>query len=224
MGTAWTISVEFFFYLSFPLLIRPIMKASLRRLAGLAVACAVLMVGLATPMHVPLYQAQTLDVLPLPAFRLVEFVYGMVLARLFLLRAFSMPKWSAPVLVLAVMIITSTTTNNALCSAAMVLGGLALIPLAADEEFIGHLLASRALQLLGGASFALYMVQVPVRAWLSPAIHDMAVLRIVNPIAALLLSILIFLCFERPVRVFILNAFVGSRHPPVVPASRPHSS
>ena len=61
--------------------------------------------------------------------------------------------------------------------------------------------------LLGGASYALYILQGPIRQWLYWAVDHAflteKVASILNPIFAISLSILIFVYWEQPARVAV---------------------
>ncbi|WP_181321809.1 acyltransferase family protein [Trinickia symbiotica] len=210
---AWTLSVEVAFYLCFPIL-----SAIVGRIAngyaviGVVIA-SILMVAFALPLISP--QAAVhhdfVDALlgfPLPLLRMVEFVYGMLLCQVFstvthwhhsrLTSSFAV---SANILVI-VGLLTSSVNSHWL-SLAAVLFGLLIYQLAADRTWLSSLLSQRWALVLGGASYAFYLLQGPVRAWLKMVVPNESLGAAINPVALIVLSILVYRWFEEPARDII---------------------
>jgi peptidoglycan/LPS O-acetylase OafA/YrhL len=179
---AWSLSAEAFFYACFPFLAPPLMRSPPRVAALVAVAAwlatlaaAALYLayrpdGIAAPDHTT--DAFALDLLKYaPAFRLLDFVVGIALGRLYLdadvrarlarvAPALSVAAAIALLLVLAVSDrVPYVLLHSGLLTpifAALILG------LAFDEGPLARVLRGRAVVMLGEASYALYILHVPV--------------------------------------------------------------
>jgi len=209
----WTLSVEFFFYLSFPMWLRITRNLSGGALIALITGCVVLIVALRLPtmmmdkpgiMH--LWAAQ----FPLPILRLPEFLYGILLARLFHLRP--MCPAAAPLLATSIIlsIIALSISQSALdASVVGVLFGLIIFFGASDRgSFLHRAMTLRTLVLLGSASYALYILQVPVRSWtkvLFPGNLDWMGRGLYYPVV-FTISVTVFAFYEEPVREWIKSA------------------
>jgi peptidoglycan/LPS O-acetylase OafA/YrhL len=175
----WSLSAEAFFYAVFPLLVVPVQRASTRRLLGAAAALWV--VTLAFPL---LYLALAPDHLAhpkadsygmwlmrlkfTPLVRLPEFVVGVVAGRLFAAGAFDRlrSRWmeaAAVAATLAVLLASPALpyplVHNGLLTplfaALVVLLALGLGP-------VSGFLSTKRMELLGGASYALYILHLPL--------------------------------------------------------------
>lgn len=186
-GVTWSLSCELFFYAMFPLLVAVICRLRAR---GLAVTAAVVLgaEALVPAVAGPHVSAATYDWLFFycPAYRIGEFILGMVLARAFAL-GLSFRHPSAGYLMgwawLAgwVMVVTEYTLHHHGSSLSrpyatlLVLPGFVLLIIAgvsADVTGRTRLMGSRVLMKLGEWSFALYLVHVVLdwntthRGWL----------------------------------------------------------
>lgn len=211
---AWTLSVEAFFYILFPLLWSVVRKVSSKANIALMLGSAALIVGfglssvspgvLTIPFigdHTPVW---------LPIFRMPEFLYGMSLCRLLM----DYPKLPAKlnnlisevvVVVLMVLVLTLGTDVHTKAIFTVLVGVLILI-ISNASGFLTRLLSNRVLLLLGGASYALYIIQGPMRricATIAPAPWD----QFLNPIATIAVSVLIYIFYEQPIRKFVLLAY-----------------
>ncbi|MFJ8228485.1 acyltransferase family protein [Streptomyces sp. NPDC094448] len=171
---AWSISCEAFFYLLFPLLITRAVR--LPRTALRAVWPALAMLIAALPTVALVFTGPPMDWLPVsptafwfvhafPAVRIAEFALGAVTARLVLRNAFpAVPRWLTGLLVVAavavVPLLPMTYAAGSLCAVplALLIGALAT----ADAEGRSTVLARPVPVRLGEASFALYLVHLPV--------------------------------------------------------------
>ncbi|GAA4549845.1 acyltransferase family protein [Amycolatopsis samaneae] len=171
---AWSLCAELFFYLCFPLLLRPISRLSTRGLwigagamvAGLAVYQVALMTiipGKTTPGPPLLADLQYWLGYLFPAGRLFEFVLGMFVARIVLAR-----KWIrvGPLLATVILAVSYVVTLFVPANFALNLVTLAPIGLVvgafanADLEGKRTMLRGRVMVFLGKISFAFYLVQM----------------------------------------------------------------
>ncbi|MGO8918781.1 MAG: acyltransferase family protein [Stellaceae bacterium] len=210
---AWTLSVELFFYLSFPFLISVLRRFSGSVLFGLCVIDAVFMISGGTTTITPwidyagnVHHPAWPLYLPLPLMRSGEFIFGMLLHTLITRPSHITIRPGTPLCVLlsgAIAVLLSITNiENALSVAAVLVGVLITVIYISDGAFT-RLLGSRALVLCGNASYALYLLQGPVHAYvgiLMPAPYD----RLLCFPIALAAAILVWRCIEVPARRYIL--------------------
>jgi peptidoglycan/LPS O-acetylase OafA/YrhL len=215
---AWTLSVEAFFYLCFPFLLPWLSRKSGRMLSWtmglLLVVCVV--------MHSPIQGLGDLDrsslfinIVPLPLLRIPEFLLGMVIGlRLLRAEAAGQNTGSPSRVYLAVL--------GALLILSLPLGvwvSLVTIPfavlvyeLAIGDSMLAKLLSGRLMVLLGSASYAVYLLQFPVRSWTRVIFshfpekleHLGAPL---TPLILVLFSISVFKCWEEPGRKALRSWF-----------------
>jgi peptidoglycan/LPS O-acetylase OafA/YrhL len=181
---AWTLSVEFFFYLSFPFLINLVRRLGRPVLLQLCVLDAGFMMlgGTATitpwidfggNVHDPAWPLY----LPLPLTRSGEFVFGMLLQTLVSRapRVSGAPVSACLLMTAAMVALLAVGRSPMAVSLASVLAGLLIAFIYVSDNGFTRLLGSRALVLLGSASYALYLLQGPCHAYLSrlvPAPYD----------------------------------------------------
>jgi len=174
-GPAWSVSVEFFFYALFPLLIflaRPLLR-SLRR-AWVFVAIAVAYVVVESAIAEPIGWTSDGTATVFPPLRLCDFVLGMAVGAVYLRSRLSprLTRWGVALLgfwlVWTVGIIFVRTTYYgapginiayALPAAALILG-LAWTPHLLTTRW----LATRPMIVLGEASYAFYLIHMSVGA------------------------------------------------------------
>jgi peptidoglycan/LPS O-acetylase OafA/YrhL len=211
---AWTLSVELAFYLFFPAVLLFAKKLNLAGTALVAAAAAALIVifGLSsvppgTP-RIPYLSPST--VLPIPLLRSAEFVYGVMLCRLTVLY----PHVSKAIgghlfellmiaMVVAIMCLASDVHSKALFTVVI---GMLIVQLASGYGMVTAALSSKPLLLLGGASYALYLLQGPVRAICNQYVpHPLD--RFLSPIVTIAGAIAIFLYWEQPSRRMLLSAY-----------------
>jgi mycarose O-acyltransferase len=231
---SWSLSCELLFYLSFPLLYFAIKRIRPERLwawAGVVVVAIFLVPTLANVLP----QAQALSggaVMPVtdlslweqwfvsafPPVRMLEFVFGIVLARIVITgRTVPLSLGGAVAFAIAVYAITPLFPGPYRVAATLVLPlGLVIAAGAkADAANAGGWLSSRFMVFLGDISFAFYMVHWLVldyghrllgqtTSWSTPV--GLAVLALLFG-CALLAATLLFTCVERP----IMRRFATSR-------------
>ncbi|WP_274385409.1 acyltransferase family protein [Streptosporangium sp. KLBMP 9127] len=181
---AWSLGVEMLFYVLFPLLILPIRKISESRLwlwAGVAVAgiFAVCVITVTLVSTADLFPGQQLSLTQFwfsymfPPARLVEFVVGMILARIVI--AGRWPRIGVtPVLILVLISFAATLWvpqpyNIALVTAVpffLVIGTFASANLRGRKTVMG----GRTMEWLGKVSFAFFLTQSLVIYWLRPTV------------------------------------------------------
>jgi peptidoglycan/LPS O-acetylase OafA/YrhL len=212
---AWTLSVELFFYICFPLLLILMRNIKLKTIVVCLFVASSLIVTLGTPWidpgikFVPYIPTTLTPILPL--LRLPEFIFGMLICKFM----FSAPLVGEKFSGLGLSLVTLLTMFALLAfsdavqikSLTTVIFGLFIIQLSFGRNLLVSILSNKILVLLGGASYALYIMQGPIRQWLYWAV-DQAFLTekiasILNPIFAVLLSILIFVYWEQPARVAV---------------------
>jgi len=212
-GPAWTLSVELLFYLMFPILAKTWLKLELPALFTVGAICALLMIGFWSPSigtgREIAYPA--LDWLPVPVARLPEFVFGMTLGRIFhRVRNRFDGKWLFRLSLLGAIIALSASPAASISGFAAFFFGLIILAIACSKDGLAiRFLSLRPLVFLGGASYALYILQTPVRLLLGAAFTgnlDM-IGRVSYYPTLFVLSSLIFLYFEEPARKFIRGKF-----------------
>lgn len=217
---AWTLSVEAVFYLCFPLLFACVRRLRARMAATLAALACAGLVLFALPMMLPGAQGgrnlgDALLDWPLPLLRLVEFGYGMLLYRVVetadarvVLRVAS-PAATAATLAAVLAILASPLSAQGI-SAASILFGLLIVQLAVARTRLAALLSSRALLLLGSASYAIYMLQGPVREWVNLIVPSPALAAALNPFVLLAVALAAYRFVEEPARRMLVRE-LGTR-------------
>lgn len=211
---AWSLSVEAFFYLLFPPIFVSLCRmkvTGLRRLAWLLMAL-IAIGNLAQPIERwSLSPLLFVRYIPVPVLRLPEFVLGMALGLIFLrapkLRYGDLLSLGAA---MAALVFLSLPVER-WTSLVIVPFALLIASLACQTGLLARLLSTRILVLLGSASYAVYLLQLPVRIYsrllVAKLPHAPADLdAFMSPCLLLLLSVLIFLLWEEPARKFLRKA------------------
>ena len=212
--TAWTLSIEAFFYLVFPFLLPHIQKLSSRMMqALLGITIAVMVLG-----HTMTHTVEQLSVrtfIPVPVFRFPEFFAGMLMGLLFL-RADPVRRGSLRVyasLIAAVAILC--TVQGPWLSLIAIPYTILIYEMAVGSSFVARMLGHKSLVLLGGASYAIYLLQIPIRSWVHFAITGTRDLKVdhagidalLSPIILIGVSIAAFLFWEEPARIWLRKMF-----------------
>lgn len=209
---AWTLSVELAFYAAFPILLSFVSRLDMRGTAIGFVICAALLVAYAIPTAVPSCLDRPLGsgFVPLPLLRMVEFLFGMILCRVWLIKPRSLQAigntWITCATITTILAILSATNNKYAVSCAATLIGVLILQLAAGNNVITQALCSNPMIILGGASYALYLSQGPLREW-ARFLPSETFARAIYPILAIGVSVLVFLFWEQPLRHRIRQAF-----------------
>ena len=224
---AWTLSVELFFYILFPLVLPAVRRLGVPACAllagGLAVAIVVLGSSSVTP-STALWPTAPAWLPLLPALRFLEFLYGALACRLMLklrLAGSSMVGLlPTAVCILAIVLVLGLSEQPNIKAVATVLFALLIVQLAEGETPIARILGSRVLLLLGGASYAVYLFQGPIRALCARFIrHPFD--QFASPVVTLLVAIIIFFVLEQPSRRAIM--LIYKRLSGRIPLTNEHS-
>jgi peptidoglycan/LPS O-acetylase OafA/YrhL len=225
---AWTLSVEAFFYLCFPFVLPWMSRQSnrvLRSLGGIFLLISIL-------AHTPVKGLGLVPAgawIPLPIWRLPEFLLGVVLGLCFL-RSVRTPQTSPRSLTVSMAVV------GILAALSFPLGpwvSLVMIPyavliyeLAFGTDWLAKILSTRLMVLLGGASYAVYLLQFPVRSWTRTIFGQLPGAAQpfgapLTPLILVLFSIAVFRFWEEPARRWLRRWFASAErartnHPPNV--------
>lgn len=223
---AWSVSVEAFFYLSFPFLAPRL--ARLRPSACIKVAGALWIAALIAPVCLYLAKGTTgapelsdhlqMAVEFTPLLRLPEFAIGILLGRAYRL-GFSFGRLSAPLSYLSA---TAILVTLALCPSIphpLLANGL-LVPLFACLLFslahakglLARFLSQPLIVMLGEASYGIYILQIPIAYVLRlPPPHTSLKTFGIYLFALLCASVLSWRFVESPLRIRIREWLTGNR-------------
>jgi peptidoglycan/LPS O-acetylase OafA/YrhL len=211
---AWTLSVEMAFYLFFPaiLLCAKQLNALTTGLIAAAAAALILIFGLSSvppgTASIPYLSSST--EFPIPLLRSAEFVYGVMLCRLTVLY----PHLSKAIGGNVLEILLAAAAVATLCFASdvhskalfTVVIGVLIFQLAGGYGVLTAALSSKPLILLGGASYALYLLQGPLRAICEQYIpHPFD--RFLSPVVTIAAAIAVFQFWEQPCRRLLLTTY-----------------
>jgi peptidoglycan/LPS O-acetylase OafA/YrhL len=213
---AWSLSVEAFFYLTFPVFLQWMSKQPLRVLRLMVGVLLALSVVLHTPTVVlGVWNGVVYGLrVPLPVVRLPEFLVGVALGLLFL-------RTTLPARHPYLFYVAAAGTIGLLSLPIGTWVSLAMVPIALmvyELAFSGgsaaRLFSSGPLVLLGGASYAIYLLQYPVRAWtkllFSGAGASLSFLgSVLTPVLLIVFSIAVFRFWEEPIRRLLHPARVS---------------
>jgi peptidoglycan/LPS O-acetylase OafA/YrhL len=222
---SWSVSVEMFFYLSFPLLAVRLKRFSERRSLLLALTCALLAPGLfafaITRAGLPISKLPLETLETIPIVRLSQFVMGMALGQIFLLRQHR-PRlgtmWGILATVLAVCTVASIQDIPGLLRiflstpvfAALIYAFARCERSSATTE---KRFALGGLVLLGDASYSIYILQWPLFWLCGLSILTMTGVKLVSYLILLtVVSVASLKLVETPFRRKILRTLaVGER-------------
>lgn len=232
---AWSLSAEAFFYVLFPLLAPRVLACSRRSalvVGGVAVGVSLLAsYGLALAADAATDdRVQRLFVHAFkyhPLVRLPEFLLGVVAARLFLdergpprVPATAWLVALASLVVVALGLVPYALWHNAFLAP---LFALVVVALASGPTTVGRALSCRALVKLGEASYALYILHVPLLYWIAGVgerrtgekVLERPAVALVSLVVIVALSRLVFVAVEAPLRRWLRRA--GERAAPPFP-------
>lgn len=228
---AWSLSAELFFYLLFPFLLPLVARLPARRLPWLLGACWAFAV--LPPFWILVVRTPPDDLSTLwdgilgysPLARLPEFVAGVVLGRLFLERQAQgeapLPGWVAPA-ALAALVVGYWAATPAMAPLVrnglfLPVNGALLYALAGGRGWLAALLATRPAVLLGEASYALYLLHVPLGSWVGYFGFDIvgsASVELAYLALCVGVSLVVFVEVEEPARRWMRAALGGGRAKP----------
>ncbi len=203
---AWTLSVEWFFYVIFPVLLWLLGRVQRKWL----VIAVLLITSLAIDGPQAAIGARLTwfsQHIPLPLIRLPEFLLGMVVATLQPSKRLQPGRWTAVTVILSVLLLS---LNIHRFVTLVVVSFAAMIWLLAHEDStIRRWLELPVLVLLGSASYAIYILQDPLRNWLTlwnKTLHLPAMEQVAYPLALIAFSVAVFICLEEPARRWLRSA------------------
>lgn len=221
---AWTLSVEAFFYLCFPFVQPWISRRSSGFLSWMMAALlAVCAVG-----HTPVislgnwnYSSLFGSIAPLPLLRIPEFLLGMTMGTRFLrglnndLNAGQAHPLRLNIALITSFILPSLPLGN-WASLVIIPFAVLIYELARGGTLFARVLSHRLMVLLGGASYAVYLLQFPVRSWTRVFFLKLpeGLARFSAPLTPLILvlfSVLVFRFWEEPARKQLRNWFAAGR-------------
>jgi len=208
---SWTLSVEFFFYICFPLISRAVEQVPWKAVAMLALV----LLGFATITESSTFLSGDLGPftwmkwVPAPILRLPEFVIGVCVAELHLRgRMIHVPSWMVATTLLVVLCLTRDAHVGPFVTA---MSALLIASVSANQETrFARLLSKRWFVILGGASYSLYLLHQPVHFAIKTWIGSDKILVALQYPTLLVLSVVVFLRFEEPMREWV-RARAGMR-------------
>jgi len=233
-GPAWSLSVEAFLYAVFPWLATRVFRSERSTavlggclwLLALAVPCAYL---LANPDHLARVHSHssgvfisTLDTMPI--FHVPAFLIGVVAARQFVKRRRQPAAWVLPALLIATL---AVCTAGQSLPYPMVHNGLfaplfaaVIYAAAASDSRTVRVLGWRPLVVLGDASYALYLIHIPLLEYARMAMGDKLspIEWLVYTASAVTLSVVLYYWLEIPMRSR-LRSWLSPRRPAAVAAT-----
>jgi peptidoglycan/LPS O-acetylase OafA/YrhL len=220
---AWSLSVEAFFYLLFPFVL-PWMS---RKAGRFSLPVIALLLAVCVLLHTPIQGLGLLDLsstvvrtVPLPVLRLPEFLVGMAIGLRRLSQEGHSPSARSPLylyLAVAGIFLALSFPLGVWVSLVAIPFSVLVYELAAGDTFLVKFLSTRAMVLLGGASYAVYLLQFPVRSWTRVIFQHLpnGFARFGAPATPFILvgfSILVFRFWEEPCRR-ALRSWLGERRP-----------
>lgn len=222
---AWTLSVEMFFYLTFPWICAAVFKmrpagllpaAGVFAFSGVAIVLIYLAVAsgiLGFSLSHPRWMMSTLPILRLP-----EFILGLVLARMFLARPELRIKHRDTVSILAflgILTVLALRPGEGVFTQALLIPLFALLiyALASGPGILSGFLSLPFLVLLGEASYALYILQVPIMDAVFRVLGNNGRTFLLGIFTLTGCPIASYLYFETPVRRWIRNRWAGRKEP-----------
>jgi peptidoglycan/LPS O-acetylase OafA/YrhL len=206
---AWTLSVEWFFYLIFPILLALLARVRRRRIwIGLVI---VLILAIDGPQSAIERTDWLVQHVPLPLLRVPEFFLGMLLATLS--PGNRRHSYGYVVAICFVTILLLSVNFHRFVILVVVPFAALIWFLAGQESRFRNWLEIAPLVLLGQASYALYILQLPIRNWIAlwsrrGDLHSAQSL--VYVVLLLMASLIAYAAVEQPARKWI-RSLAGAR-------------
>jgi peptidoglycan/LPS O-acetylase OafA/YrhL len=203
----WTLSIEAFFYLLFPIFLPLIKRLSRPMAIGLIGAILVLIGALDLSNAQPGWQPAGvwLTMTPLPILRLPEFLLGMLLGSLRMEDSEANHGAIALPIALIVTLVVFAISPYASRLAAL-LFAIIIFSAASGSSHLHRMLGSSVLVYLGGASYAIYLLQDSMNGYFDLAFPGSLIARLAMPLGLVACACLVFTYFEEPARKLI-NSF-----------------
>ena len=225
----WSLSSEAFFYLAFPFVAAFLVRQPAWRSRAIALGAATAALAVPLAFWALDFAPESADAyghLYNPAVRLPEFVLGMAAGRIFIRdlqpRLPRIARWSGlgAAAALAAVAAIALLADRPLVWRLTTGGGLAIpfallvVSLAAGGGIVGRMLAAAPIVQLGEASYALYILHVPLASWWRTATRaapELGTERLGGEIAyvvvAVICSVVVLRWFEQPMRRRLREAF-----------------
>lgn len=162
---AWTLSVELFFYLCFPIISSGARRLDRAGLILIVVVCVGFIACTASSSVWAIKQAprEWMRAIPLPMIRLPEFIAGVVVAQLTMRGRSEGAAFAVLGAICVLFIVAALTTSPYVAAVGSIVSVVVVgcIP-QAPASWISRGLSWRPLVVAGGASYALYLLQQPV--------------------------------------------------------------
>jgi len=227
---AWTLSVEAFFYICFPFALPWLSRQSNAVLRSMSAVFLLISVLAHTPV-MGLGLVPACQWIPLPILRLPEFLLGVVLGLCFL-RSARTPQGPSHSLrvsaAVAGMLAALSLPLGSWVSLVMMPYAVLIYELAFGFDWLAKILSTRLIVLLGGASYAIYLLQLPVRSWTRTIFEQLPAAAQpfgapLTPLILVLFSIAVFRFWEEPARRMLRRWFaalesVRTQPPPKAPS------
>ena len=202
----WSLSVEMAFYILFPLILWIFSRLGLRGLKVATLSACALILALRLPsLNVEVAPPVAwLNYVPFMLLRAPEFIFGAGLGLLYHRQPkLFQSRWLTAATVAAILAVLVTVASPWAAPIAATLFGVLIAAVAVNRDTLAaRMLSNRLLLLGGGASYSLYILQMPVRYWIGQVVTgDFALIgRALYAPSLVVISILVFLYFEEPVR------------------------
>jgi peptidoglycan/LPS O-acetylase OafA/YrhL len=205
------LSIEAFFYLCFPFIqmrIASMSRQAFQLLGAVALLVCILCHTPAQGLGLWNPNAVAAIPIPLPIVRFPEFFLGMIMGNFFVRFGSVARQPLLTFLAILASILSLSFTTGQWVSLAVLPFAVLLYSLASSRDVITSFFSYPIMILLGGASYSVYLLQLPVRDWVRSILaHTTASLSDLNapltPVILVLFSILVFRYWEEPLRKII---------------------